>query len=314
MGHPDPEPVTIPAYYPYLSEEARETCFSYLDRRAATHWPVTADERMVPTSFGETFVRVSGPAAAPPLVLLHGAGATSLMWEPNIEALSKEHRTYAVDQMGEYGKSPCTRPLPVMDDLLAWLDQLFDGLELARGVSLIGVSYGGALAAQYALHSPGRLARVVLIAPGNTVLRTSARFWARLFWMAVNRRKGLPGFFRWVFSDMQRKDPRWVESTVEELSLNMRSIRRHRPPMPPVLTDAEWRGLKVPTLFLAGEHDVMYSSRKAVRRLNRVAPQVTTEIVPGAGHDLTFAHTEAVNRRILEFLGQARALRARMPG
>jgi len=45
-----------------------------------------------------------------------------------------------------------------------------------------------------------------------------------------------------------------------------------------------------------------YSAEKAVRRLNTVAPQITTEIIPGAGHDLTLVQAEVVNRTVLEFL------------
>ena len=53
---------------------------------------------------------------------------------------------------------------------------------------------------------------------------------------------------------------------------------------------------------LVGENEKLYSAAEAVERLNRVAPQVRTEIIPGAGHDLTFVQTELVNRRIVEFL------------
>jgi len=43
-------------------------------------WPVPSEHLTVPTSQGETFVVASGPPDAPPLVLLHGAGANSAMW------------------------------------------------------------------------------------------------------------------------------------------------------------------------------------------------------------------------------------------
>ena len=292
------------AYYPYRSEAARAHCFSYLDSLAAKRWPVTGEERTIPTSYGATFVRINGPEKAPPVILLHGAGGTSLMWAPNVEALSAEYRTFAVDQVGEFGKSLCVKSARSFRDLAGWLNELFDGLELSGGVSLAGVSYGGALAAQYALQFPGRVRKVVLLAPGNTVLRTSAEFWARLIWAALSRRKGGAAFFRWVFADMQRKDPQWVDATLEELFLGMRSIDRHRPPMPPVLSDAEWRRLRMPALFLVGEHDVIYPAEKAVRRLRRVAPQVAAEIVPDAGHDFTIAHAAVINRRILQFLAE----------
>ena len=58
-------------------------------------------------------------------------------------------------------------------------------------VSLAGLSYGGALAAQYALHHPERLLPVVLLAPGATVLRPPAEFWMRLMVVAITRKRGL---------------------------------------------------------------------------------------------------------------------------
>jgi pimeloyl-ACP methyl ester carboxylesterase len=288
--------------YPYRTEAARDLCFRYLDSLAVRLWPVVSEERMIPTTFGATFVRISGPPAAPALVLLHGAGTTSLMWSPNIAALSSEYRTVAVDQVGEFGKSGCGRPVRTLQDLIMWLDELIGALDARAPVSLVGMSYGGALAAQYALHFPERLEKLVLLAPGATVLRTPAGFWLRLIALAITQQRGLRKFFRWIFADMARTDPQWIDSTIELLSLNMRSIERHRTPIPPVMTDSEWRSLRIPTLFLAGENEVIYSAEKAVRRLRRVAPQVTPEIIPGAGHDLTFAQAAMVNERILRFL------------
>lgn len=261
----------------------------------------------MPTSYGDTFVRISGPPGGPPLVLLHGAGGSSLMWTPNIEALSAECRTFAVDQVGDFGKSTCARPVGSFDDLLAWLNELFDALDLRSGVNLAGMSYGGALTAQYAVHFPERLNKVVLLAPGGTVLRQTCAFWARLILATVATRTGLPRFTRWIFADLAREDPKRLDAITETLFLNMRSLRPHKVPLPPVLTDAEWSALKTPALFLVGEHEVIYSAKKAVRRLKRVAPHIAAEIVPGAGHDLTFVQAGLVNRRILEFLKQARS-------
>lgn len=180
------------AYSPYRSEAARDSCFAYLDSRAAREWPVASQERTVPTSYGPTFVRISGPTSGPPLVLLPGAATPSLMWAPNIQALSAEYHTFAVDQIGDFGRSICTQPLRRYNDLLAWLNEVFDGLELRGGVNLAGISFGGALAAEYALHFPGRLNKVVLLAPGATVLGLRAEFVLRLIFAAIASRRYLP--------------------------------------------------------------------------------------------------------------------------
>src|SRR5690242_3015252 len=138
-------------YYPYRTAAARDTCFRHLDGLAVTLWPIVSEERMVPTTFGSTFVRISGPPGAPMLVLLHGDGTTALLWAPNVEALSREYRTVAIGQVGEFGKSVCAQSIRSLQDLIAWLDELIGVLEPRARVSLIGMSYGGALAAQYAL-------------------------------------------------------------------------------------------------------------------------------------------------------------------
>ncbi|WP_321476907.1 alpha/beta hydrolase [uncultured Paludibaculum sp.] len=294
--------MSVPAYYPYRSLAVRDEYFAHYDSLAARDWPVVSEERMVPTSGGATFVRISGPSGAPPLVLLPGAGATSLMWAPNVRSLSQAYRTFAVDQMGELGRSTCTQPVRNLDDLVRWLDELFDGLELSGGINLAGLSYGGALTAQYALRFPKRLRKAILLAPGATVLRLGAGFVIHLVLAAVASRRGLPLLFRWLFEDMIRKDPAWLDATLKEIFILMHELQRRKTPIPPVISDAEWGGLSVPTLFLVGEHEKIYSARKAVERLKRVAPQVRSTIVPGAGHDLTFVQADVVNRLIIEFL------------
>ena len=73
-------------------------------------------------------------------------------------------------------------------------------------------------------------------------------------------------------------------------------------PIPKVLTDAELSGVRVRTLFLASENETVFSAEKAVQRLQKLAPQIRTQVIAGVGHDLTIVKAEEVNRSILEFL------------
>src|SRR5689334_7637357 len=68
-------------------------------------WPVPYAELDIPTRLGSTHVVASGPPNAPPLVLLPSFAATATVWRPNVEALSRRCRTYAVDVIGQPGKS-----------------------------------------------------------------------------------------------------------------------------------------------------------------------------------------------------------------
>jgi hypothetical protein len=68
-------------------------------------WPVPYESFDVPTRFGKTHVIASGPKEAQPLVLLHATSASATMWFPNIADLSREFRVYALDIIGDAGKS-----------------------------------------------------------------------------------------------------------------------------------------------------------------------------------------------------------------
>lgn len=296
--------MSMPAYFPYRSAAVRDSYLAYYDSLASKRWPVTSEERMVSTSFGHTFVRITGPKDAPPLVLLPGAVATSLMWVPNIRELSEACRTYAIDQIGDVGRTTCVKPVRRVEDLLAWLDELFDALDLRDGLSLTGVSYGGWLTLQYGAHAPWRLSAAIPLAPGGAVLRIKARFIVSLLLAGIFSRWLLRPFLRWIFAAMVRKDPRWLDELLDELHRGMRSLAPRSLPMPPTWTDAEWRALRVPTLFLVGEHETIYDPGEAVRRLRQVAPQVIAEIIPGTGHDLSIAQAEIVNRKIIDFVRQ----------
>jgi pimeloyl-ACP methyl ester carboxylesterase len=262
---------------------------------------------MVDTSYGQTFVRLSGPVDAPPLVLLHGAGGDSLQWIPNIEALSKSYSIYAVDNIYDYGRSIYSRTMKNSDDYVNWLDQLFSALELGNNIKLMGLSYGGWLTSRYALRFPERLDKIVLLAPAGTVLPLRFEWIIRAVLCFLPQRYFTRSFMYWLLADLAQKDEAsriMLEEEVDAVVERMRCYKPIRLIRPTVLDDVELKVIKMPALYLVGEHEKIYSARKAVRRLHKVAPQIKTGVIPDAGHDLTFVQAEIVNTRVLEFLKQ----------
>lgn len=296
-------------YHPFRSEQAKAEYLALYDARART-WPVPSECRMVETSFGQTYVRISGPADAPPLVLLHGGGSNSLHWVTNIEALSTAYRTYAVDSIYDYGRSISSQPTRSVDDVVAWLDETFNAFGLGNRINLMGLSYGGWLAGQYALRFPERLDKVVLLAPAGTVLPLRLAWISRAILCTLSIRYFTRSFMRWLLEDLVRSDEegrRMVEEWADFTYAAMRSFTPRKMVFPTVLSDSDLQRIKVPTLFLVGEHEKMYSARKALERVHRVAPRIEAEIIPHAGHDLTIIQADLVNSRALEFLNQGTA-------
>ena len=78
-------------HHPFKSEQARKRYLARYELRAA-EWPVPSTTHMVDTSFGNTFVRVSGSAEGLPIVLLPGIGAPGYTFAANAKALSERSR------------------------------------------------------------------------------------------------------------------------------------------------------------------------------------------------------------------------------
>jgi pimeloyl-ACP methyl ester carboxylesterase len=298
------KPRQKPSCHPFRSAKAKERYLGLYDKRAEK-WPVDSESRMVDTFYGQTFVRLSGPTGARPLVLLHGVSGNSLQWLPNIEALSGSFRTYAVDNVYDYGRSIFARAMKSADDFMSWLEELFGALGLSDHINLMGLSYGGWLTAQYALRYPARLDKIVLIAPAGTVLPLSFKWIVRAILCAIPLRYFTRSFMSWLLQDLIRQGPSgraFLEEFVDEAFLASRSFKPKRLVNPTVLTDEELRRIEMPALFLVGENEKVYSAQKAVERLQEVAPQIKTEMIPQAGHDLTIVKREMVNSKVLEFL------------
>jgi pimeloyl-ACP methyl ester carboxylesterase len=299
-----PGVMEMTTYHPFSSEKAKERYLKPYDMRAKK-WQVASETMMVETSYGQTFVRISGPNNAPPLVLLPGGGCNSLMWMQVIDTLSESYRTYAVDNIYDFGRSVYTRPITTTDDLLKWLDELFSTLALGDDINLIGLSYGGWLASQYTLHAPIRLDKVVLLAPVATVIPLSLDLVKRMIFSILPHHYFFKSTVYWIFEDAVNKDEisrNLVDEHIADAYLGLRSFKLKQPPSPTVLRDDELQGIKVPMLFLVGENEKIYDAQVAVKRINEIAPQIETDIIPNCGHDLLIAQTEIVNRKVLEFL------------
>ena len=296
--------VEMTPYHPFRSEGAKQGYLEFYDG-IAEDWPVDSETMMIDTSHGRTFVRISGPVDGPPLVLMHGAGATSLSWMPNIKALSQSYRTYAVDNIYDFGRSVFTKNFKVPDDFVKWMDELFSTLDLGDNINLMGLSYGGWLTSLYALNHPEKLDKIVLLAPAATVLPLGPGFLKPALLSILPHRHFVKKGMESILADLWKKDEAgrsYAESWVEHLDLGFRSFKPKMTVSPTVLTDADFKSLKMPVLFMVGENEKIYSAKKAVARLNKIAPHVKWEIIPEAGHDLSVVQAEIVNKKILDFL------------
>lgn len=275
--------------HPFRSALKRERYLAYYDETASL-WPVPSEARTVGTDYGPTFVRISGPEEAPPLVLMPGQWGASLMWLSVIEPLSRQFRTYAVDRIDDFGRSVRSRDVRRLHDYMRWMDGCLDSLGLASDVNLLGCSYGGWAAAEYALHAPERLASLMLVSPAGAVGRPSMGlallgmpFFVAALGMPSKATVGV--LYRWLMPDGVGQP--WFTRAVEHGVIGSQCFA----PIPMVqgagrvLSDAEFAGLQMPVLYVVGEHERLCDARAAAARLHRVAPRIEVHVLQGAGHE-----------------------------
>jgi len=269
-------------------------------------WPVPYEEIEIPTRFGMTHVVTSGPKDAPPLVLLHGFFATLTMWSPNIADFSKDYRVYAIDVMGQPGRSIPDPDEPIRDaaDFVAWLSATLNGLNLDR-ISLVGMSYGGWLALNFGMAAPERVRKLVLLSPAASFQPLVRQFGLRVMLMALfPTRLTVNSCFGW----MGFKDTPGDTDTRCVLDLFYLGMKHYRLPpetariMPSVFSDDELRALHVPVQLLIGENEVIYDAAKVLARACQLIPNFEGELVPRCNHDMCTSQHQIVDARVLNFL------------
>ena len=180
------------------------------DRVLQRDWPVPHEELDIDTAFGPTRVRRSGAGDGTPLVMVHPTTGSSLGWYPVVHHLCADRVVYTPDTIGTCGRSLQTAPVDSVEDLVAWLDQVIDGLGLER-LHLLGYSEGGWIAGSYAALSTRRdqLASVTLVEPGGAIERIPTGFLLTMIGRAMlamasrDRASALARFSHWLNGDIE---------------------------------------------------------------------------------------------------------------
>ncbi|UFS99306.1 alpha/beta fold hydrolase [Nocardia huaxiensis] len=257
-------------------------------REMLRHWPVPAEERHIPTREGDTFVLISGPQDAPPLVLLHGSGANSTNWMGDIASWARHFRTYSVDIVGEPGGSAPSRPTLGTDAIALWLDDVLAGLGISE-TALVGMSLGGWHALDYAIRRPGRITRLALLCPGGVGRQRYGWLFKALLMRLTGR-----DHLRRTTQLVTGLDAEHLEPILDEVVLTFTHFKPRTERLP-IFSDARLRTLAMPVLVLVGGRDVMLDSAETARRITESVPDATVELLPEVGHAV-LGQTETVEK------------------
>ena len=250
-----------------------------------------------------TYYEAAG--VGPPLLLVAGLGCTHDFWADVREQLAERFALIMPDNRG-IGRSAAIRPARCVRDLAADLVELLDHLQIDR-VHMLGHSFGGVVAQQFAVdHSP-RLDRLVL-------MNTAARFGPYLEQIARLLGQALRYFPRRQFRrtmellgaapEFLDAHPNWIQEKVDH------------PRCPPAGRGVVARQLRclgasrcvagpsriaAPTLVIASEYDSLVP-HCYVRQLADSIPGSRFMLVENCGHSPLDEQPERIVPVIADFL------------
>jgi len=268
----------------------------------------------------------SPQAEFPPLLLLHGFGASLAQWRDNIPELAQNRTVYALDLLG-FGDSQKAATI-FNTDLWSAQVQAFWQAWIGQPVALVGHSLGALVALHTAVESPAMVERLVLLTlPAareellSGWLESVSRGAERLFStpllirpiFQIFRRPGvIRGTLRGIYQRRDRVDEALVRQFVQPTEdrgaartlcylVRSRTEIQFTPETKQLVPQ-----LTMPTLLLWGEADRVIPLAWG-RQLAPLNPQLTLQVIPNLGHCAYDEDPALINRLILDWLAESPA-------
>ena len=266
-------------------------------------------------------VEKSPPGGAPDqpvIVLVHGAGANLRDQENALgERLSQTHRLLLIDRPGHGWSTPGSGPDAASPSgQAALLREALQRLGVTSFV-LVGHSWGGTLAAAYALDYPQDLAGLILLAPVAYPWVGGTSWYYQLGAMpiigpAFAHLFALPAGLLLTSSAVQlvfwpnEPPPDYLSRASARLALRpgefLANAREVAGLKAFVAKQAErYRGLAVPTIIIAGTADIVVPPNVHARPLAAALPRARLVLLRGVGHMPHYAAPDRVVEAVAEF-------------
>jgi poly(3-hydroxyalkanoate) depolymerase len=230
-----------------------------------------------------------------PLVLCNGIGAAFEVFDPLLEHLNPDTTVVRFDVPGT-GGSPVS-PLPYGFPYLAVvLGRLLREVGITGPVDVLGLSWGGALAQQFAFQNPRRCRRLILVSTGTGVIMVPG--WPAVLAKMLTPRRFLDHQYAAsiagdLYGGTVRNDPSVVKQLFDrQLMAGSWVGYLHQ-----LLAGSVWTSIfalplvRQETLIIAGLDDPIIPVANA-KIMSRLLPHATVHLHPGGHVDLITNATE----------------------
>lgn len=233
-----------------------------------------------------------------PVLLSHGYGATSAMFDANLSALTTRHRVVTWDLRGHGdSQSPADPACYSASNALADMAALLDEAGIDRAV-LGGHSLGGYLSLDFALAFPDRVAGLILIGTGPGFRNNEAREgWNRRAGATAARLAGQGVTALGSSNELHTGGHQDVEGLILAAKGTLTQHDGH------VLEGLP--SIAVPALVMVGADDTHFLA--AADYMTAKIPAASKVVIAGAGHAPNIDRPDEFNSVVTPFLDEIAA-------
>lgn len=261
----------------FKSEQGKLAVYEAYDNLAKST-NIAYEEIIVKTNYGDTYMMALGDKNLPVLILLHGSGMNSLMWLNEMNIYKEHYRVYAIDMIGEPGKSAENQLPLITDDYADWLNQVLEELDVEKA-SFVGISLGAWLSTKFAIKYTDKVKKLVLLCPAGIGKQKQSFAFISLFYM-LQGDKGLDKLFKKINGgdDIPKEILNYQKLIAKNFNFRREAV--------PLFSDDEIKKLTMPVCLLVGENDIMLDSKSTVDRVKRLLPNAYVKLLNGEGHSI----------------------------
>lgn len=240
------------------------------------------------------------------VVWIQGLSLDHRGWAFQIPLLSQHFRCLTFDNRdaGQTSRSQGAYTIKTMaDDTIGLMDAL-----AIKQAHIVGLSMGGAIAQEIAIHYPARVRRLVLVATytsgdprGTDLLLSFVQMRSRF-----SREEYLRAVSPWIYSYQDYLVPGLVESAIKKgitdpYFLPSKVYARQAEAATKHFTEDRLKQIRAQTLIVAGDDDLLTPMRFA-RTLHEQIPGARLAVMQGGAHGLIWTRAEEFNHLVLSFL------------
>jgi pimeloyl-ACP methyl ester carboxylesterase len=255
-----------------------------------------------------------------PVVLVHGLGGSAAGWLTSFEALSTQHRVYALDLIG-HGRTekPASGRIDY-PDLVLFVHDFMMELKIKRA-SIVGHSMGGAITLQLAINYPDSIYKLVLVDTAGLGRQVSSLLRimsipvlgeilaSRAYTPDVNKfkdelRSGAKNPIYLTDEILEalyriEENPTQYKTTLKILRMGVNWMGQKKSLYGPIVQKLP--SITCPTLLIWGRQDNVFPFQHG-EFAAKTLPDAILETIDDCGHVPMFDQPEISNRLVLEFL------------